>query len=69
MSIGPIDPVCVFHGLRQSEHECLFCDLCFRSDLTPDTCYQDKEGVRWSLCWECGLFEKEAKSESLSQPA
>lgn len=67
-----LDPVCLFHGIRRSEHEggrCLFCCICFRSDLTPDTCYQDKEGQKWDLCWECGLFEEEAKSGSVSESA
>jgi hypothetical protein len=25
-----IDPVCLFHGQKLSEHECLYCCLCFK---------------------------------------
>lgn len=52
-----IDPVCAFHGKRWSEHEggrCLYCCLCFRSDLTPDDCWEDEHGQKWDVCKDCG---------------
>lgn len=57
-----IDPVCVFHGKRWSEHEggrCLHCPICFRSDLNYPH-YEDPSGQKWDLCQECG--EREAAS-------
>jgi hypothetical protein len=47
-----IDPVCLFHGKRRSEHEggrCLFCGICFDT-LTPEECWEDAEGQKWDVC-------------------
>jgi len=52
----PLDPVCLVHGLRASEHECLYCALCFRS-LTPDVCYEEADGQKVDLCVPCGTAE------------
>jgi len=52
----PIDPVCLFHGLRRSEHYCLYCCLCFKT-LTPDECWTDEEGQKWDKCIDCGDAE------------
>lgn len=52
------DPVCTFHGLRASEHYCLYCCLCFET-LTPEECYEDSDGVKWDICKNCGEMEKE----------
>ena len=56
---GPIDPTCTIHGLKMSEHDCLYCCLCYR-DLTPDECHVDAAGVRWDVCNECAEREDEA---------
>jgi hypothetical protein len=55
-----IDPVCLFHGKRRSEHEggrCLFCGICFDT-LTPEECWEDAEGQKWDLCVPCGKAEE-----------
>lgn len=52
-----VDPTCAFHGKKWSEHEggrCLYCCLCFDSTLTPETCWADKDGVKWDVCMDCG---------------
>lgn len=55
-----IDPVCAFHGLRWSEHHCLYCCICFKT-LTPGECAVI-DGERWDLCVECGEGEVRAKA-------
>ncbi len=60
--MNPIDPVCVFHGKRASEHVCLYCCLCFKS-LTPEECHVRSDGEREDVCDEC------AKLETLAQQA
>ena len=52
MREAPIDPVCLAHGLRASEHEhgrCLYCCICFKQ-LTPMTCAVDEDGQKWDVC-------------------
>lgn len=56
---APIDPMCAFHRKRWSEHDCLYCCLCFRSDLTPEDCWEDENGVKWDNCKECKEYENE----------
>ena len=49
-----IDPVCLHHGKRMSEHEggrCLYCCICFNT-LTPERCWADEDGQKWDLCQE-----------------
>ncbi len=58
-----LDPVCLFHGKRRSEHDCLYCEICYRSDLTPDDCAVDEQGQKWSVCKgqcarEAGIVER-----------
>jgi hypothetical protein len=63
----PLDPVCLIHGLRRSEHDCLYCCLCFES-LTPEECHVREDGTREDVCNECAEFEKlmmEAKSKKI----
>lgn len=50
-----IDPVCLIHGKRQSEHDCLYCCLCF-VPLEPEECWVDETGQKWDMCKEarCG---------------
>lgn len=59
-----IDPVCLFHGKKQSEHDCLFCCLCFET-LTPETCHEDEHGIKWDICKQCDYMEKVAHYEEL----
>jgi len=58
--VTALDPVCVFHGKRHSEHYCLYCCLCFR-DLTPDECWQDESGQKWDVCLDCKAQEPDWK--------
>jgi hypothetical protein len=51
--VTAIDPVCLFHGKRRSEHHCLYCAICFVT-LTPEECWRDADGVGWDLCRRCG---------------
>ena len=58
-----IDPVCLLHGLRQSEHLCLFCCLCFR-DLTLDECHVRDDGEREVVCNDCAANEQSSLDPS-----
>lgn len=53
---APIDPVCLIHGKRLSEHHCLYCCLCFRS-LTVQECHVLASGEREDVCNECAAHE------------
>jgi hypothetical protein len=56
-----IDPVCLHHGKRWSEHEsgrCLYCCICF-TPLTPDQYAIDSNGQGWDVC-NTGNCAKEA---------
>jgi hypothetical protein len=61
-----IDPVCLFHGKRLSEHVCLYCCLCFMT-LTPEQCYEDAERQKWDVCVPCALFEWGISPEAQKQ--
>lgn len=52
-----IDPVCLMHGKKLSEHHCLYCCLCFK-DLIPDECYEDPQDQKWDICQDCGWQEE-----------
>lgn len=54
-----IDPTCLMHGQKMSEHDCLFCCLCFKS-LTIEECHiiDDDQGLREDVCEECAEEEK-----------
>ena len=58
MMTALIDPVCVMHGRKRSEHECLYCCLCFE-DLTYETCATDKSGDKTDVCIPC--YEEEGR--------
>ena len=62
-----IDPVCILHGKRRSEHVCLYCCLCFK-DLTPETCWADEDGQKWDICVECGEHEGHRRNKCNSEP-
>ena len=54
-----IDPTCILHGKKASEHEggfCLFCCLCFKA-LTPSECHVKADGKLEDVCKPCA--EKE----------
>ena len=60
-----VNPVCLLHGKRWSEHEggrCLYCCICFKP-LTPETCVEDSVGDKWDVCQgrcaiEAGIQER-----------
>ena len=52
-----IDPVCLIHGLKYSEHRCLYCCLCF-STLTEDQCHTREDGVKEDVCIPCANHER-----------
>jgi hypothetical protein len=69
----PIDPVCLVHGKKMSEHECLYCCLCFKP-LTKEECAFLPDGQREDICVECRKLEIETghrmlkeKNQQLSQ--
>ncbi len=51
-----IDPTCLVHCKKMSEHICLYCCLCFKS-LTPEMCHVKADGVKEDVCVPCA--EKE----------
>jgi hypothetical protein len=52
-----IDPVCLVHGKRLSEHHCLYCCLCFEP-LTVEECSFNEQGKRQDVCVSCAEAEK-----------
>lgn len=58
-----IDPVCIFHGKRWSEHQCLYCALCYR-DLTPEECHVLPDGSREDVCNDCAAYEAARMGET-----
>lgn len=54
----PIDPVCLIHGKRMSEHDCLYCCLCFEP-LTPEQCHVLSDGTKEDVCKECAKLENQ----------
>lgn len=58
MTTLPIDPVCLLHGVRRSEHVCLYCCLCYR-DLTYEECHLLPDGSREDICNECAKLEED----------
>lgn len=52
-----IDPVCLVHGKKMSEHDCLYCCLCFKS-LTPEECNVLPDGNKEDVCVECANKER-----------
>jgi hypothetical protein len=56
MSERAIDPVCLFHGKRWSEHHCLYCCLCFKT-LTVEECHVRPDGTREDVCEACAEHE------------
>lgn len=52
-----IDPTCLFHGKKSSQHDCLICCLCYK-DLTPDECNVLEDGTKEDVCKSCAAKEK-----------
>jgi len=62
-----IDPVCLVHGKKMSEHPdygCLYCCLCFKS-LTPDECHVRMDGVKEDVCKSCGQMEDDMRRSQI----
>jgi hypothetical protein len=58
-----IDPVCLAHGLPESEHLCIVCCLCFRV-LTVEECAV-VNGMRTDICVECAAAEQIAEVDEM----
>jgi len=57
MNQEKIDPVCLIHGKKMSEHVCLYCCLCFKG-LTLEECHVKEDGVKEDVCEECAEMER-----------
>ena len=57
-----IDPVCLIHGKKMSEHVCLYCCLCFKT-LTPDECNVTADGKKEDVCKPCAEKERKVLDE------
>ena len=53
-----VDPFCIIHGKRMSEHHCLYCCLCFKP-LTVEECHLLPSGKREDVCNDCAQKEQE----------
>ena len=51
-----VDPTCLFHGKKHSEHHCLFCCLCYKA-LTIEECHLLPTGEREDVCETCAKHE------------
>jgi hypothetical protein len=60
------DPVCVFHGKKRSEHNCVVCCLCYR-DLGLADCHVLLDGLKENVCHACADDEK-TQSTVQSEP-
>lgn len=58
-----IDPTCIFHGKRASEHICLVCCFCYR-ELAPGECHELPDGSREDVCNKCAELEVRAGAAS-----
>jgi hypothetical protein len=56
-----VDPVCLVHGMRLSEHRCLYCCLCFKT-LTVEECHVRPDGKREDVCDECAAYESATRT-------
>ena len=53
-----IDPMCLIHGKRMSEHVCLYCCMCFKP-LKPDQCNVREDGLKEDVCIDCAKRERD----------
>lgn len=54
-----IDLVCLVHGLKMSEHQCVYCCLCFTSLKIEECSIDEESGKPQDVCIPCQ--EKERK--------
>jgi hypothetical protein len=57
MKRSEVDPVCLIHGKKMSEHECLYCCLCYKP-LTISECNILPNGNREDVCVPCAQEEQ-----------
>lgn len=50
------DVTCLVHGIKLSEHRCLYCALCYKT-LTVEECHVLPDGQREDVCNECADHE------------
>lgn len=65
-----IDPVCLIHGKKWSEHKlgyCLYCCLCFKP-LTPEECHVKEDGTKEDVCVSCAEEERKQLLAKLKEP-
>lgn len=55
--INDRNPVCLVHGKKLSEHDCLFCCLCFKP-LVIEQCNTNAQGQKEDVCKECAEIER-----------
>lgn len=58
--MAKIDPICLIHGKKMSEHLCLYCCLCFKP-LRPEECYVREDGVKEDVCVPCAERESRCR--------
>ena len=58
INVEKIDPTCLMHGKKMSEHTCLYCCLCYK-DLTLEECNVTRDGKREDVCVSCAKREQE----------
>ena len=63
-----IDPVCLIHQKRMSEHDCLYCCLCFKP-LEVGECHLLPDGSRENVCEKCAAREAAALTKPQTPPA
>ncbi len=63
--MSALDPVCIIHGKKRSEHVCLYCCLCFKI-LTPEECHELPDRTREDVCVACADLERMAKARKTS---
>lgn len=52
-----IDPVCLIHGMKMSEHQCIYCCLCFKS-MKLEECFITEHNRRTDVCKRCAEQER-----------
>ena len=53
-----MDYTCLIHGKKMSEHQCIYCCMCFES-LTIEECNLTEDGKPEDICKECAEIEKQ----------
>jgi hypothetical protein len=63
-----VNAVCLIHGKKHSEHDCLYCGLCFKP-LTVDECAYLPNGKREDVCIECAMDERARIPQAFQEKA